>query len=102
MLSIVVLLKRSKWAAAIWARVGASIRDDRLLGGSAVGSPVFDNSKIKRFVPGWETTVPFAEVVARSLAWFEGDAARKEIDEEWSGKLDRIVEAYEAGWLHGN
>jgi nucleoside-diphosphate-sugar epimerase len=61
-------------------------------------SLVFDNSKIKRFVPGWEVVVPFAEGVARSMKWFEADPVRKVIDEEWSAKLDRIVEAYEAGW----
>ena len=60
-------------------------------------SLVFDNSKIKRFVPGWKAKVPFAEGVARSLAWFEADPARKAIDEEWSARLDRIVAAYEAG-----
>ncbi len=49
-------------------------------------------------MPGWEAVVPFAEGVARSLAWFEADPARKIIDEEWSERLDRIVTAYEAGW----
>ncbi len=61
-------------------------------------SLVFDNSKIKRFVPGWEAVVPFAEGVARSMEWFEGDPARKVADEELSARLDRIIEAYEAGW----
>jgi len=61
-------------------------------------SLVFDNSKIKRFVPGWEAVVPFAEGVARSMAWFEGDPARKFVDEELSAKLDRIVATYEAGY----
>jgi len=58
-------------------------------------SLVFDNSKVKRFVPGWEAVVPFAEGVARSMAWFEADPARRVIDEEWSERLDRIVAAYE-------
>ncbi len=61
-------------------------------------SLVFDNSKIKRFVPGWEAKVSFAEGVARSMAWFEANPARKAINEERSSKLDRIIEAYEAGW----
>jgi hypothetical protein len=61
-------------------------------------SLVFDNSKIKRFVPGFEAAVPFAEGVARSLEWFEADPARKVVDEEWSAQLDRIVATYEAGW----
>jgi len=29
------------------------------------------------------------------MKWFEADAARRVIDEEWSAKLDRIVSAYE-------
>ncbi len=61
-------------------------------------SLVFDNSKIKRFVPGWEAVVPFAKGVARSIEWFEADPARKIVDEERSAKLDRIVAAYEAAW----
>ncbi|MGD0167820.1 MAG: SDR family oxidoreductase [Gaiellaceae bacterium] len=64
-------------------------------------SLVFDNSKIKRFVPGWEARVPFAEGVARSIKWFEEDPARRAIDEEWSVRLDRIVAAFEAGWPAG-
>jgi nucleoside-diphosphate-sugar epimerase len=43
--------------------------------GDKAHSLVFDNSKIKRFVPGWEAVVPFAEGVARSLEWFEADPA---------------------------
>lgn len=35
-----------------------------------------DNTKIKRFVPGWEATVPLAEGVARSVAWMEADPAQ--------------------------
>jgi nucleoside-diphosphate-sugar epimerase len=60
-------------------------------------SLVFDNSKIKRFVPGWEAVVPFAEGVARSMKWFEADPARRVVDEARSARLDRIVAAYEAG-----
>jgi len=81
----------SDFIAAIEPELGPGLLGDKS------HSLVFDNAKIKRFVPGWEATVPFAEGVARSLAWFEGDAARKAIDKEWSAKLDRIVAAYEAG-----
>jgi nucleoside-diphosphate-sugar epimerase len=61
-------------------------------------SEVFDNSKIKRFVPGWEAEVAFAEGVARSLAWFAADPARRVVDEGWDARLDRILSAYEAAW----
>jgi nucleoside-diphosphate-sugar epimerase len=70
---------------------------DGLLGDKAL-SLVFDNAKIKRFVPGFEAAVPFAEGVARSLAWLEADPARRIVDEERNAVLDRIVEAYEAAW----
>ena len=79
----------SDFMAALDPELGAGLLGDKS------HSLVFDNSKIKRFVPGWEAVVPFAEGVARSLAWFEADPARKVVDEEWSAKLDRIVAAYE-------
>jgi len=81
----------SDFIAAVEPELGPGLLGDKS------HSLVFDNSKIKRFVPGWEATVPLAEGVARSLKWFEADPARKAIDEEWSAKLDRIVDAYEAG-----
>jgi nucleoside-diphosphate-sugar epimerase len=65
-----------------------------LLGDKAF-SLVFDNDKIKRFAPGFEATVPFAEGVARSLAWFDADPSRRAVDEERDALLDRIVAAYE-------
>jgi nucleoside-diphosphate-sugar epimerase len=82
----------SDFIAAVAPEGGPGLLGDKSL------SLVFDNSKIKRFVPGWEATVPFAEGIARSIAWFEADPARQVVDEELSEKLDRIVEAYEAAW----
>jgi nucleoside-diphosphate-sugar epimerase len=54
-------------------------------------SLVFDNAKLKRFVPGFEATVSFADGIARSLAWFDADPARKTIDAERDALLDRII-----------
>jgi nucleoside-diphosphate-sugar epimerase len=56
-------------------------------------SLVFDNTKLKRFVPGFEATVSFAEGIERSLAWFDADSARKTIDAERDALLDRIIAA---------
>jgi hypothetical protein len=58
---------------------------------------VFDNSKIRRFVPDYRATVPFAQGVRRTLAWFDADPARRQIDEEANAAWDRLIEAYEAG-----
>jgi hypothetical protein len=58
---------------------------------------VFDNSKIRRFVPDYRATVPFAQGVRRTLAWFDADPARRRIDEEANAAWDKLIEAYETG-----
>ena len=45
-----------------------------LIGDKSV-SVVFDNSKIKRFVPDYVATTRFAQGIQKSLAWFESDPA---------------------------
>ncbi len=67
-----------------------------LIGDKSV-SVVFDNSKIKRFVPGYCATTSFAEGVRRSLAWFNAEAARKQIDREANATMDKLIRAYEKG-----
>ena len=67
-----------------------------LLGDKSV-SVVFDNSKIKRFVPDYCATTPFAEGVRRSLAWFNADTSRKQIDPAVNASLDQLIAAYEKG-----
>jgi nucleoside-diphosphate-sugar epimerase len=69
--------------------------------GSLIGdksqSAVFDNSKIKRFVPGYCATMPFAQGIRRTLAWFDADPARKQIDTEADAAWDKLIDAYESG-----
>ncbi|HVN05916.1 MAG TPA: SDR family oxidoreductase [Bryobacteraceae bacterium] len=67
-----------------------------LIGDKAV-SVVFDNSKIKRFVPGYCATTPFAQGIAQTIAWFDADPARQQIDEEADGRWDKLIGAYERG-----
>jgi len=67
-----------------------------LIGDKAV-SVVFDNSKIKRLVPGYCATVPFGQGIRRTLEWFDADPARKQIDAEANAKWDKLIEAYERG-----
>jgi nucleoside-diphosphate-sugar epimerase len=67
-----------------------------LIGDKAV-SVVFDNSKIKRFVPGYCATVPFGQGIRRTIEWFDADPARKQIDSEANAKWDKLIEAYERG-----
>lgn len=72
--------------------------DEHALGsliGDKVNSVVFDNSKIKRFVPDFDCKVSWAEGVRRSLTWFEADPSRQTIDEDANQLWDRIIAAYE-------
>ncbi len=67
-----------------------------LLGDKAV-SVVFDNTKIKRFVPGYCATTPFGQGIRRTLAWFDADPGRRQIDDEANATWDKLIEAYERG-----
>ena len=60
-------------------------------------SVVFDNTKIKRFVPEYCATTSFAEGIRRSLAWFDADPARKVIDQQTNAIWDKLIAGYEAG-----
>jgi nucleoside-diphosphate-sugar epimerase len=67
--------------------------------GSLIGdksnSVVFDNSKIKRFVPEYNCEVQWSEGVRRSLAWFEAHPEFQTVDYEAIQNWDRIIEAYQ-------
>ncbi|MBI4876489.1 MAG: SDR family oxidoreductase [Acidobacteria bacterium] len=78
--------------------IGACLPDKLggLIGDKAV-SVVFDNSKIKCFVPGFRATVPFGQGIRRTLAWFDADPARRQVDAEAGAAWDRVIEAYEGG-----
>jgi nucleoside-diphosphate-sugar epimerase len=66
-------------------------------GGSLLGdkawSVVFDNAKIRRFVPAYRPRVTFAEGMARSIAWFDADPARRTVNQETDGRIDRVIAA---------
>ena len=64
-----------------------------LLGDKAV-STVFDNAKIRRFVPGFAARIPFATGIRRTIAWFDADPARKQIDAATNERWDKLVAAY--------
>lgn len=64
--------------------------------GDKAHSAIFDNSKIKRFVPGFQATIPFHIGVRRILAWFEADPARQRIVHEVNQTMDRYIAAWRA------
>ena len=64
-----------------------------LLGDKAV-STIFDNTKIKTFVPGFKATIPFKQGIKRTVEWFEADPSRMVINKDNNDFLDKVIEAY--------
>ncbi|MBR5738589.1 MAG: NAD-dependent epimerase/dehydratase family protein [Lachnospiraceae bacterium] len=65
------------------------------LEGDHAVSAVFDNTKIKKFVPDFVCKVPWAEGAKRIVAWFDEDPkARETVDDEWNAQMDEIIGRY--------
>jgi nucleoside-diphosphate-sugar epimerase len=57
---------------------------------------VFDNSKIKSFVPDFKCTIPFAEGAKRSVEWYDADPnARETVEDEWDEMIDAMIAKYQ-------
>jgi nucleoside-diphosphate-sugar epimerase len=65
--------------------------------GDKAHSGVFDNTKIKSFVPEFIATTSFREGMEQSVKWFDADPARQEIDAAANADWDRFIAAYERG-----
>ena len=63
--------------------------------GDKAKSIVFDNSKIKRFVPDYVATIPFREGIRRTLQWYDADPTRKSIDAQSNAFTDRCLAIYQ-------
>jgi nucleoside-diphosphate-sugar epimerase len=62
--------------------------------GDKAHSAVFDNSKIRRYAPGYVATIPFHEGIRRTIAWFAGAPGRWVVKPEVHDVMDRIVAAW--------
>ena len=65
------------------------------LQGDLSRSYVMDNSKIKRFVPGYVATMPFEQGIRKSIAYFMAHPEMQAVDEEWNARMDKMVAAYD-------
>lgn len=57
-------------------------------------SVLFDNSKIKTYVPGYKATIPFAMGIKRTLEWLHEKPERQNIDAETEAKIDNVLRVY--------
>lgn len=62
--------------------------------GDKARSMIFDNSKIKSVVPGWQAEVSFEDGIRESIKWFEEKEERMQIDPEAEQKINFIIEKY--------
>lgn len=61
-------------------------------------SVIFDNTKIKRVVPDYTASIPFAHGVKEIINWYDADAARQRVDRQFDALMDQIIAAYESAW----
>jgi nucleoside-diphosphate-sugar epimerase len=68
---------------------------DREWGDSLLGdkthSMIFDNSKIRQFVPDFAATIPFSRGAQEIISWYDADPSRSTIDEEFDRTVSRII-----------
>ncbi len=64
--------------------------------GDKTWSAVFDNTKIKTWVPGFQCVIPFREGIRRTLAQFDADERRRRVDPAVNQDLDAILAAWRA------
>jgi nucleoside-diphosphate-sugar epimerase len=65
---------------------------DSLLGDKA-HSMVFDNSKIRKFVPQFHPVIPFWQGAKEIMAWYDEDSRRQVVDQHNDLIQDRLIEA---------
>ncbi len=62
--------------------------------GDKSNSVIFDNSKIKRLVPGWVATIPYRDGVREALDWYDAQDEKPAVDSDIDAGLDRLVSTH--------
>lgn len=57
-------------------------------------SVIFDNTKIKTFVPEFKAIIPFSEGIKRTLNWLDENPERKVINPNTEQEIENILSAY--------
>ena len=64
--------------------------------GDKTYSVIFDNSKIKRLVPDFCATIPFALGAVEIINWYLADASRQVVNEDFNQLCDRMIADYQS------
>jgi len=79
----------SSLIAASDPEIGAGLLGDK------AHSVIFDNSKIKSFVPDYCARIPFSRGAAEIIEWYDADPSRQVIDEKYNQLLDHFIDVFE-------
>ena len=59
-----------------------------------VDNAVYDSSKVRKAVPEFVCTTPFAEGIKRTIKFYLDNPQYQKINEEWDKKFDQITEKF--------
>ena len=59
-------------------------------------SVIFDNTKIKTFVPSFSATIPFAKGIKKTLKWLDDHPEKKIINPEKNRQIEHILKTYKS------
>ncbi|MGT2427293.1 SDR family oxidoreductase [Amnibacterium kyonggiense] len=59
--------------------------------GDKAHAMLFDTTKLRRLVPEFTTTVPYAEGARRQIAWYDAHPEAQVVDEELDATFDRLI-----------
>jgi nucleoside-diphosphate-sugar epimerase len=76
----------------------AIVAADAELGAGLIGDKsntmIFDNSKLRALVPGWEARIPFRQGAAEIVEWYLADPARQAVDQDLDRLFDQLIDRY--------
>ena len=65
--------------------------------GDKAHSMTFDNTKVRRLVPGWRAVIPFERGARQIADWYLADPARQVTDQALDGVMDKLAAAWSQG-----
>jgi nucleoside-diphosphate-sugar epimerase len=68
-----------------------------LLGDKAC-SMIFDNTKIKRLVPGFSCTIPYTWGAEEVIRWYDANPDKQVVNEKVDALMDQVIADYESIW----
>jgi nucleoside-diphosphate-sugar epimerase len=65
--------------------------------GDKAHSMTFDNTKVRRLVPGWRAVIPFEWGARQIVDWYLADPARQVTDQALDGVMDKLAATWSQG-----